>query len=590
MKVLNNDKVRSIAFKEEPKFLSIILRDIDCLRETIASGIKSGSSGHFWNANCSLLYSIVHNYYQKYGGLLTRSAMDSVMDKISTVDSKSLTPEEKASARLHWDDVYSNDVPISDFKLLLEGLNNRYVQWQTLKIVNSKASDLTKSTNNQAEIVKELKNLLNGVEGLYNDPYSLTVSCSDGIKQSLAHIIEKRDNANMSDGVLCGIKALDDIYCGFDVGTYNLLMGMINGGKTTMMFNFAYNMAKAGHYVIYVSLEKKALSFFERLMCLHGLIDYNRIRRGGSGEKGINKETFKALEIVAEEMDGIMGQNLICIQMTQGVKLSKILAEVDRVKCDILNKDKEFRKLGKKLVFFLDYLGAVGNETTTPGRPDLDDHKTSQRVMAYGRENNFVTFTATQLKATASKDIRTKVKKATVDDPSSVEITADDGSGSKMILADADTAIGVALNSEVPPNKMFAHTTKARDAESRRTVVLDFDGKLGRICDQIMEAGQVSGLDDILYNKDLTEEKLRSEDGLFDEKILNAKLEDINAESNKQKVSEIIREEPKRNKEKSLAKEKTYDNDDLFDDQPKKEEIFSNKEQDKSTEDKDLFE
>lgn len=574
---INNEQLKRIAFKDEQRFLSIILKDKESLMETVAMGVKPGPDGHFWSNESRFLYNIIHSYYKKYNNILTRTAMESVMSTINTVDGKNISSEDKAAAQIYWDKIFHVDVPISDFKMLLEGINNRFVQWQAVKVVQSKMEDLMRMTSNQGELVKNLKAEINNIDGLFADPYSLTMDFATGMDKSLEHIVSKREGLIKNDGAYCGIKALDDIHCGFDDGSYNVIMGMVNGGKTTMMFNLAFNMAKMGHYVIYVSLEKKAVPFYMRLLCLHSMVDYNRLRRGGKGPKGIDDKTFEALKIAIRELKEKISPSLTCVQMNQGTKISKILAEVDRIKNDINTKDPGFRDRGKKIIFFLDYIGATGNETTTVGRADLDDWKTSQRVQAFGRENNFVTFTATQLKATASKDIRNKAKKATADDPSNVEITTEDGSGSKMILADADTGMGLVLNSEVPPNKMFVCITKARDSESRRTIVIDFDGKLGRVSDPILEPGQVKDLNDILYNKDLTEEKLKSEDGLFDPSVLNREEDVLDPEpQNKipREVDDFVKEfadgfsDIAKKKDNILINQKSsknYDDDDLFD-------------------------
>jgi hypothetical protein len=140
--------------------------------------------------------------------------------------------------------------------------------------------------------------------------------------------------------------------------------------------------------------------------------------------------------------------------------------------------------------------------------------------MAYGRTHNLVTFTALQLKSSSSKDIRKKAQKVGTDaDISSVEVNTEDYSGSQMIVADADNAIGCVLNSDHPPTKMYISVSKARDDESRRTVVLDFDGKLGRVADPEYTPQQIKATQDLLYNSnvdsDLLEKKLTSDDDLF---------------------------------------------------------------------------
>ena len=93
-----------------------------------------------------------------------------------------------------------------------------------------------------------------------------------------------------------------------------------------------------------------------------------------------------------------------------------------------------------------------------------------------------------------------------------------------MIIADADNGLSAVLNNDSPPTKMFVFGTKARDDEAKRTMVLDFDGKLGRVSDPVFEPGQVDGVDDILFNSTMTEEELMDGDAIYnsdeDEKII----------------------------------------------------------------------
>ena len=194
------------------------------------------------------------------------------------------------------------------------------------------------------------------------------------------------------------------------------------------------------------------------------------------------------------------------IQLAQGTKISKIIAEIERVKAKM-----------KVDVLIVDYLGVIGTETHHPGRPDLDEYNVSQRLQSYGKVNRYVTISASQLKTPSMKGVRDKARRATMDDPSKVEINTEDMAGSKMIPADADNALGVALNNDKPSTKMYVYSTKARDDESRRIVTLDFDGRIGRVSDPLLESGQVTEVDQIIYNANISEKELNSDDGLFDE-------------------------------------------------------------------------
>lgn len=518
---INNENLIRLAQKEEPRFLSILLRDKDCLMETIAFGIKTGNNGHFWDISARRLYELIHSYFQKHNAVLTRTVIESIMDAKTEAGGFFIEEDDRVAIRLYWDKVYNINTPIEDFNFLLHQINNRYIQWQGYSILQKRIDEVSKATSNQDTLVKSIREEFYSIDGMEADPYSLVMNSQNGFEAAMKYVNERRDKPDAIQTVMCELKTIDDIFYGFDYGSYTIVTGMINGGKTTLMFNMAFNMAKRGYIVIYVSLEKKAIPLFTRLLSLHAMVDYNRIKRGGKGERGLDDFHYRKITEAANDLIINIKPNLYCIQMASGAKISKILAMVDRIIASRQGiREADANNISKKPVdvLFVDYLGALGHESCHPSRPDLDDAVTSQRLQAYGREKDLVTITAAQLKTPSSKDIRSKAKKASSEEANVVEVNTEDIAGSKMIVADADNAIGVILNSDFPPTKMFVHITKARDAESRRTVVLDFDGKIGRVSDTILEPGQVTAVDQLIYDKSVTEEKLQAEDDLFDNK------------------------------------------------------------------------
>jgi len=105
-----------------------------------------------------------------------------------------------------------------------------------------------------------------------------------------------------------------------------------------------------------------------------------------------------------------------------------------------------------------------------------------------------------------------------------------------MIIADADNAVGCILNSDQPPTKMFVYVTKARDDESRKTITLDFDGKLGRVCDPEYTIGQVKDVDKLIYDEKITEESLKGDDNLF--KLAEEQAANVSSDIIEQEVVE----------------------------------------------------
>ena len=346
---------------------------------------------------------------------------------------------------------------------------------------------------------------LNAIKNINPDSYSKTVSINDGLDNALKYMENKRLNPDSDESIKCGIDGIDNILHGFARGSYTVISGMINGGKTTLLMNIAFNMAKAGYNVAYVSLEKDANLFFRRTLACHALTDYNRMKIGGTGAKGLSDYWYEKLRLAALDLKDRIKPNYHCLQYVQNTKLTKILADLDKLRAK--------RKLD---AIFIDYLQVIGTETVTVGRPDLDLANVHKRIMAYGRELNTVNFTALQLKSASSKEIRKAASKVVTEaQMATVSVNTEDFGGSQMVVADADNALSAVLNGDKPPTKMFISFTKARDDESRRTIPLDFDGKVGRVCDPEYGASQIQAVDDVLFDKKITEEQLDSEENLF---------------------------------------------------------------------------
>jgi len=509
---VNNESLKALAKKEEPRFLSILLKDKDCLMDAASFGIKSGDEGHFWIEKPRFLYAIIFEYYQKYGECLTYTAMESIMDSMSSVGKSRIDDDERTTARMYYDEAFSTEAPVSDYELLRDHINDRYVQWQGFSIMREEMEPLVKSTIGQGEHIKKIQERFLHIDNLESDSYCKSLGMVEAMPQVRDHIRNRREHPEDAPRIPTYINAIDKVYY-LNPGSYSIISGMINGGKTTLMFNIGLNMARAGHGVVYVSIEKEAFPLMIRLTSLHALVDYNRIKQGGKGDYGLSDVYFEKLMEATEDIEQNIKPNFDCIQAVPGTKLSKIIAEVEKIKS---------RK--KVDVLILDYLGVIGFETNHPGRPDLDEALVSKRLQAYGKINRLVTLAASQLKTPSAKEIRNKAKKATADDPSQVEVNTEDLAGSKMIIADADNGMSIILNNDKPATKAFVYGTKARDDEAHTCVVLDFDGRIGRVSDPEFDSGHITEVDNLLYDDQVTEEDLTSDDGLFgsDEEESNA--------------------------------------------------------------------
>jgi len=495
---IHNDDLLDQVRKQEQPFLSILLKDKDCLMDAVSYGIKPE---HYWDVNCRFLYRVMTKNYQDFSSLLTRSAMDMLMDMASQ---KGLTDEKKAFYKKYWDETYHVDAPREDYELLKKSMNDRYLQWQAYQIAEKYAQQIVHTTNNQTDLVKKLQDEWQHIDNVDPSTYSKHMTLIEGLDHSMQRIVDMRENPDSRAGIMCGIKGLDDIFMGFDPGSYSVITGFIAGGKTTLMFNMAFNMAKMGYNVVYVSMEKTAEDLSARLHFLHAMVDFNRLRRGGKGDWGLPDHIHKILEDAYKDLKENIEPKMDILYHVRTTKLSKILSDIDRIKS---------RK--KVHIVVVDYLQAIGFEAPFhPTRPDLDLAKISQRLQSYGEVNKFVTITALQIKNKSTKEIRGRSKKLKTDsDSQNVKIETEDLAGTQMVSADADNVIGVVKDErDVPVVRAIVSITKARNAEMGQSVSLDFDGKIGKMSDPDEQSSQTKEVSDMLYKEGLTEEQLKSDD------------------------------------------------------------------------------
>jgi len=483
-----NEELKDLARKQEPSFLSILIKDKNMLMDAVSFGIKED---HFWNKHCRFLYSIIFDNFTKNGALLTRSAMHHITDML-TIDV--LTEERKMFYKGFWDEINNLEAPVEDFELLKKAINDRYVQWQTYNIFTKYTEQIVHSTNSQIDLTKKIQEDISSIDNVDPESYTVVIDMDKALDKSMEYINYRKNNPDEGRGLLCGISALDKVFNGFEKGMYTVITGFIGGGKTTLMFNMAFNMAKAGYNVVYVTLEKDAVPLNTRLLTLHALVDYNRVLKGGTGEWGLTNEIYQIINDAYLDLKNVIKPNLEYIQLPQTTKLSKILAEINKVKA---------RK--KVDAIFVDYLQAIGFESAHPSRPDIDLANVSKRLQAYGRINKYATFTGIQIKGKSTANIRGKAKQVKAgSEPENVEIHTEDISGSQMIIADADYGIGIVKSCDKPPTKAFITITKGRDVEQDKVLTLDFDGRVGRISDPDFEASQIKEVNDIVYSKQVT--------------------------------------------------------------------------------------
>jgi replicative DNA helicase len=484
-----NEKIRAVAEREEKSFISLLFKHKDCIQDSISSGVKYD---HFWYADTSDLYKIIARYFDTYKSVLTREQFKSEVDKLFNED------EVKIYFKNKYDEFIGVNVSHEDYQALKANIKIRLMQQKTCNSVHKYFKPILEGGDNVRQNIESYIRDVSSIKSLSGDPYTKTIGLKESINEVYKTIEDRREHPENYLGIRCGIKCLDDAFFGFLSGKYLVISGMPNGGKTSVMFNMAMNMALSGHGVVYVTIESEHIRASQRILCIYSGIDENRILRGGRGDNGLTDDVMFDLKKAADELCNL--DNFSWIQTSQGTMSAKILEMVDQK-----------RAFSKVDVVFVDYLDVVGKDKVVIGRPDLELAHVSQTLQSYGKVNDILMVTAQQLK---NETVR-KMQKAK-DSFNALDAGVGDVSGSQMISADADYVLSILLDQNTR-DRMYFRSSKVRFGRSLDKFAVSFDMNSGRLMD--MPGGE--GFDDISRSleddaiKDVEVEKVLSETDVF---------------------------------------------------------------------------
>ena len=97
--------------------------------------------------------------------------------------------------------------------------------------------------------------------------------------KELSHVI-KSMQGKTSPGLLTGFESIDRMTGGFQPGNLIVLGGRTSQGKTSLVVNFAYNLAISGKKILFVSLEMTKSELFKKIISLDTNIPYEKLRSG----------------------------------------------------------------------------------------------------------------------------------------------------------------------------------------------------------------------------------------------------------------------------------------------------------------------
>ncbi len=174
----------------------------------------------------------------------------------------------------------------------------------------------------------------------------------DVVQQRIDLVKQEALDPNFVPGITSGIQDLDDGILYFQKGRGYVFAAPSGWGKTIAMMNFAIAAAKAGHRVLYITLEMSAAEFTDRAICAIAHINYEHYQTRELTDKELERLTGAHTTVLT-----LLGDKMITIVEMTFPTLDEIeskmadhaidpgyeLAIVDYLKADKVNVDGDER-------------------------------------------------------------------------------------------------------------------------------------------------------------------------------------------------------------------------------------------------------
>jgi len=458
-KVIPNTRLIETARRDEARFLTLILRNKDLMQDTFNSKVSFRS---FLIEEHAHFYGFIGDFFNHHGTLPTEQSFRSRLEEFMTDDAAVSAQVIAFQNRFH------AHVEKEEYGPLKEGLINRFVQQQMYEKVHGgqRIVDMISAVSGQrtdlSSLISDLKLIDTGLESEKNIRVS---TASESVSRVKASLLARRENPEIAYNIMTGYSSLDTRFLGFEGGKYMIILGPPHGCKMTLMLNIAYNMAKKGSTVIFVTMESTDDEIMERLIAIESGV-YSLVMKDGNNLR--NHLTMTAILEATERVERLVGDKFILISVPQQTNWETIQGLIDT---QLLFRDVD--------AFYIDYLDVIEKKQRRDGRADLELADLSVIIQAYAKNTGMFGVTAQSFNNEAIKMLK-KQNAFEKPDEASTLAGGEGVGGSQKLWRDADYMLA-ALPFKKGRRITIVVTKARRDGNSEDIFYLGWEPETGRI-------------------------------------------------------------------------------------------------------------
>lgn len=396
--------------------------------------------------------NICVDYYETYGKAITDKEYEVSLQRKFT--SKKIEESEHLAATKAWAEAKDWDGVIDDSQF-----DRIYKDFVDVAI-NKKAIDIIVGNKDLLEENKTTEYIVKTTEELgkiirINDDEDSNVEVLDVYRDVDSQIkdIEERRDPSFHRGIPTGIKAVDNVFVGFEPKNLTVIVAMVNTGKSTLTLNLSKNMAEMyGKKVLIISLEMSTQQWARKFNSLDFEIPYTYLQKGDT-KLFSDSDFIKLTDSLKErkekvEKNEIKGEYKILTASAGKYSFQDLM----RI------KDKKLPTF-KPDVILIDQLSLIRIPGKKPKQDELGD--VTNEIIAYGQANDIPMVLVAQANRASVQKVKGKRE---------IDINIENIEDSHKVGANAHNVMALM----VPPgheaggivNRMLIKMVKQRDGPS----------------------------------------------------------------------------------------------------------------------------
>jgi len=350
--------------------------------------------------------------------------------------------------------IYKFSASPDDLSTLKKELMNGYAARHVQAALNT----YEKSASNKGVFLatQELADGLSQISTIGHKRQNTFGTIQDFRKEYLDEKTKQRENPDRI--IKCGIEEFDKVMgIGLAPQTLTLIVADTGSGKSTSMICMGLNIAKAGHNILFISLEMDRTRLIDRIITNISGLDFNIVAQPHL----MKDEQFKLMQKSINEWENVYKGNFAILDTDEWITVSSLRREIE-LRSMIYKPD----------VVIVDYIGMVKPENRYKDRHDIELGEISKSLRFMGKKYGFATISASQLNREAIRRMRKNKEQLA---------GSEDLRGSGELSNDADYIFALFPTSE--GNRLKGQTIKSRHGISHNTFNLYFNGKKSLISD-----------------------------------------------------------------------------------------------------------